>query len=690
MNKQIAWIAALALAAFGFAAEAQTITTVAGRGAYPVAKATSVPLGDPWPITVAPTSDGTVYFGYSATVYSYSPTSKTIKRVAGDNVVGNSGDGKAAIAARFFRVSGLAADSRGNLYISDFNAHVIRKISKNGIISTIAGTGVRGTSADNVTASSAAINGPYFVSATAAGVVYICDYYNGVVRKVENEIISSVRGTEGSYPLAAAMDVNGNLYYVDDSWEWTGRYSKNVLMKLTPGSTIPVPVAELNTFGWAEGMSFDKSGNIYTADYRNYVILQITPSGVVTTIAGKSGVSQESADGVALANSTLNEPWDVAVAPNGTFYFTEGPSHAIRSFSLGGKLKTVVGTRGVGDGDLATNAVFNYRRQGSVVDAAGNIYIASDFRVQKVDGRTGLITTIAGGNVRGAAGVGGPAKAAKLGVPSRLAFSPAGDLIFTDKINNFIYRIERASGKLSLVAGTGGYGNSGDGSLATEATLSNPSALAADRNGNLYVAPLCDLQADALYTYSADSLPRGIPTVRKISAYDGTISTVVGSGARGYAGDGAPAIAASLNCPSGIAVDAQGNIFIADNNNHVIRKVDGATGIITTFAGTGRSAGYAGDGGLATVAKLSYPQDVAVDAKGNVYISDFGNNVIRKVSPAGFISTVAGTGVGGFGGDRGPASRALLNGPKSLTLDSSGNLYVDDAYNFRIRKISGL
>ncbi len=688
MNKQIAWIAALALAASGSAAEAQTITTVAGGAPYSVANGTSVPLGDPWPVNVAP--DGTVYFGYSATIYSFSPTTGTMRRVAGDGVVGNSGDGGLATAARFFRLSGLATDGAGNLYVSDFNAHVIRKIARNGTISTIAGTGTRGSSADNVPARKAAINGPIFVSATPAGVVYVCDYYNGVVRKIQNGLISTVRGTEGSYPLAAAMDRNGNLYYIDDSYEWTGRYPKNILMKLTPGSTTPVHVADLNTFSAAEGMSFDRLGNIYTADYRNHVILQISPAGVVAVVAGKPGVRQESADGVASTNATLNEPWDVAVSSNGTIYFTEGQTHSIRSFRIGGVLQTVAGNRGVGDGGSAIQPVFNYRRQGSVVDSAGNIYIAADFRIRKVTARTGIISTIAGSNIPATSILGGYSTVANIGVPSRMVISSVGDLFFTDQIYNAIYRLDLSSGLISLIAGTGGYGNAGDGGPALQATLSRPSALAIDGNGNLYFSPLCNLQMDTLYTYSTDFLPAGAPKIRKINAYDGTISTVVGSGVTGYSGDGGLATGANMNCPSGIAIDAQNNIFIADSNNHVVRKVDGTTGLISAIAGTGQSSGYSGDGGLATLSKLSYPQDVAVDSKGNVYISDFGNNVIRKVSAAGFISTIAGTGVGGFGGDGGPASKALLNGPKSLTLDSAGNLYVDEAYNFRIRKISGL
>ncbi len=687
MNNRIAWVAALAFAAFGSVAEAQTITTVAGAPPYSsVANATSVPLGDPWPVNVAP--DGTVYFGYSATIYSVSPSSSTLRRVAGDGVVGNSGDGGLATAARFFRLSGLATDSASNLYVSDFNAHVIRKIAKNGTISTIAGTGTRGSSADNVPARTAALNGPVFVSATSAGVVYVCDFYNGVVRKIQGGIISTVRGTEGSYPLAAAMDRKGNLYYIDDSWEMTGRYPKNILMKLTPGNAVPVPVAELNTFGFAEGMSFDLLGNIYTTDYRNQVILQISPTGTVAVVAGKPGVTQESADGVVSTSATLNGPWDVSVASNGTIYFTEGSTHSVRSFRLGGVLQTRAGNRGVGDGGTAMQPVFSYRRQGSVVDSAGNIYIAADARIRKVTARTGIISTIAGSDIPAPSIAGGDYTVANIGFPSRMVISSAGDLLFTTY--NSIYRLELSSGSISRVAGSDGYGDSGDGGPALQATLSRPSALAFDGSGNLYFSPLCTLPMDSQWTYSTHFLPAGTPKIRKINAYDGSISTIVGSGATGYSGDGALATGASMNCPSGIAVDPHGNIFIADTNNHVVRKVDGNTGLITTFAGTGQSSGYSGDGGLATLSKLSYPQDVTVDSRGNVYIADFGNNVIRKVSAAGFISTVAGTGVGGFGGDGGPARKALLNGPKSLTLDAAGNLYVDEAYNFRIRKISGL
>jgi trimeric autotransporter adhesin len=241
------------------------------------------------------------------------------------------------------------------------------------------------------------------------------------------------------------------------------------------------------------------------------------------------------------------------------------------------------------------------------------------------------------------------------------------------------------SGSVSTIAGNATIGYSGDGGPATSAELWAPSGVAVDASGNLYIADLGD------------------NVVRKVTASTGTITTVAGDsiymGADtfgGYSGDGGPAVSAKLNGPVSIALDASGNLYIADDGNNLIRKVTASTGIITTVAGyfVGGNGGYSGDGGPAVKAQLKNPHGVAVDVSGNLYIADTGNNVIRKVSAStGIISTAvgngyrAGTNPGGYGGDNGPATSAELSDPVGVALDASGNLYIADAANMRVRKV---
>jgi len=217
------------------------------------------------------------------------------------------------------------------------------------------------------------------------------------------------------------------------------------------------------------------------------------------------------------------------------------------------------------------------------------------------------------------------------------------------------------------VAGNGVSGYSGDGGAATAAKLTLPAGVATDASGNVYV---CDLWNNR---------------IREVNT-SGIISTFAGNGTGSYSGDGGPATAATLSSPYGVAVDASGNIYIADYNNNRIRKVN-TSGIISTFAGNG-TAGYSGDGGAATAATISSPFDVAVDASGNVYFSDTGNDVIRKVNTSGIISTIAGNGTTGFSGDGGLATAAELNFPRGVAVDASGNVYIADASNNRIRKVN--
>ncbi len=300
------------------------------------------------------------------------------------------------------------------------------------------------------------------------------------------------------------------------------------------------------------------------------------------------------------------------------------------------------------------------------VDKAGNLYIAEQdgYRVRKVD-TAGRISTVAGTGTAGFPGDGGLATQAGLDHPYGVAVDAVGDVYITDGDHNRVRKVDTA-GRISTVAGTGTAGFSGDGGLATQAGLIYPTGVAVDAAGNLYIAD------------------NGNNRVRKVDTA-GRISTVAGTGTARFSGDGGLATQTGLHSPYGVAVDAVGDVYIADRDNHRVRKVDTA-GRISTVAGTG-TAGFSGDGGLATQAGLDHPYGVAVDAVGDVYITDSYNNRVRKVDTAGRISTVAGTGTAGFSGDGGLATQAGLDHPYGVAVDAFGDVYITDSYNDRVRKV---
>jgi hypothetical protein len=277
-----------------------------------------------------------------------------------------------------------------------------------------------------------------------------------------------------------------------------------------------------------------------------------------------------------------------------------------------------------------------------------------------------IINTFAGNGISTYAGDGGPATSAQINEPSGLAFDKAGNTYIMDQYN---YRIRKVSalGIITTIAGTGVPGYSGDGGLATSAQFARSINIATDTFGNLYFTD------------------GGNNRIRRISS-SGIITTVAGTGIAGYSGDGGMATLAKLNSPTGLAVDNTGNLYIADDINYVIRKVS-TSGIITTVAGNA-TPGYSGDGGPATLAQLNQIFAVTVDNLGNLYLSDQLNQRIRKVSISGMITTFAGNGTAGFSGDGLPATAAQLNFPAAVAIDISGNIYIADQVNNRVREVS--
>lgn len=302
----------------------------------------------------------------------------------------------------------------------------------------------------------------------------------------------------------------------------------------------------------------------------------------------------------------------------------------------------------------------------TALDAAGNLYIADGGNncVRKVDKATGIITTIAGTGVFGYNGDNIPGSSATLSSPSSIAFDATGNIYISDNGNHRIRKINSA-GIITTVAGTGMYGFSGDNGPATDAQIYSPHGIAFDGDSNLYIC---------------DDLNRRIRMVNT----SGTITTVVGTGSGGYTGDNGPATAAQLLHPMFLVFDAHGNFYFSDFENNCIRKVN-SSGIIITVAGTG-VLGYNGDNIPATMSQLNGPVGVAIDANDNIYIAD-GTNRVRKVNSAGIIFTIAGTGTSGDSGDNGPATSAKLTAPTGVTVDNIGNLYIADYGNFLIRYI---
>ncbi|MDQ3365421.1 MAG: hypothetical protein M3680_08340 [Myxococcota bacterium] len=585
--------------------------------------------------------------------------------------------------------NGAAVDGLGRLYIADTDNHRVHRVDLDGSVTTIAGTGTAGYSGDAGAATSAQLRGPAGVAVDGIGRVFIADTANQRIRRVELDgTIRTIAGT-------------GSTGYAGDGG--------------------PAVLAQLSG---PHGIGVDGLGRVFVADSANHRIRRIEADGSIATVAG-TGLAAFGGDGGPATSAQLATPYGVAIDVLGRVLIADTSNQRIRVIDVDDTIATVAGTGQVGiggDGGAATAAELSFPVS-VAVDATGQLFIADTLnqRLRRV-GADGIIATIAGTGVAGFAGDGGAATSAQLANPLGVAVDGLGRIAIADTSNQRIRRIA-ADGTISTIAGNGTFGFGGDGASATTAQLSSPYGVTFDAQGRIYVADggnqrICRIDLDGTLrtiagTGSQGSSGDGGPAIRaqltnpialvvdatgrvviadtlnhrlRRIELDGTITTIAGTGVTGYAGDGGPATSARLDNPNGVAVDQQDRVVFADTFNQRIRRI-ALDGTITTIAGNG-SFGAGGDGGLATSASLGYPRAITIDNQGRLLIGDTGNHRIRRVEADGTIHTIVGTGVQGFSGDGGAAVTAQLNSPHGLEVDAQGRVVLTDGLNHRIRRVA--
>lgn len=489
------------------------------------------------------------------------------------------------------------------------------------------------------------------------GNVYIAASWIGRIYKVapDGTVTTVVDGDARlELPEGLALDGAGNLFVADTGADKVFKIDVQGNVTTVAGTGAPgfsgdqgpATAAQLN---FPRGLALDTAGNLFIADINNHRVRKIDTSGVISTFAGDGTAGFAGDNGPATSAELC--PTGLSLDSTGNLFIADSCGNRARKVDSTGLITSVVGSSGNDP-------------QGVAVDGAGNLYIAfsGDNLVNRIS-VSGTVTIVAGTGQNGFAGDGGPATSAKFDGAVGVSVDSVGNLYIADLVNSRIRKVD-TSGTISTFAGNGTWGATGDGGPASSAELSDSQGLLIDGSGRVIIADGTNNK------------------VRAVSA--GVITTIAGTGHPffGFSGDGGPATAAEMIFPSGTALDASGNLYIADSSNSRVRKVD-SSGTITTVAGDG-SASFSGDNGPALNAGIA-AASVAVDGKGNLFIS--GNNRIRRVDPSGTITTVAGNGTGGFAGDGGPATLAELNFPYGIVFDAAGNLYIAEIGNNRVRKV---
>lgn len=590
-----------------------------------------------------------------------------------------SSDGSNSVAL-FNSPSGVTVDGAGNVYVADTGNQTLRKILPAGRVTTVAGLAGSPGSADG-TGGGAQFNHPQKAAADSAGNLYVVDTYNQILRKITPAgVVTTLAGgvgvtgtndgpgTEARFnnPRGVAVDGTGDVYVADTS--------NHTIRKITPGGVVttlagtPSVLGTNNGTGTAAefyypyGLAVSTNGTVYVADCYNHVIRKITAAGAVTTFAGKMSTSG-SANGTS-TTARFSFPVGVTIGSGGTLYVADYGNSMIRKVTSAGSVSTLAGTAGSSGSanGSSTTARFYYPFDVAADLNSGLVYVADSGNqlIRKITS-AGVVTTLAG-QVASPGSVNGTGSAARFNIPSGAAVDTNGNVYVSDYGNEVVRKISPA-GVVTNLAGMAGVAGTNNGT-GTAARFNGPAGVAVDGSGNVYVAEYKNHTIRKI-------TPAGVVT--PLAGRPGTFGTNNGTGT-----------AARFTNPIGVAVDTNGTVYVGDSGNNAIRKIT-PLGAVTTLAGLVGTSGT--NDGVGVAARFNQPDDVAVDGSNYVYVADAGNNCIRKVAPDGTVTTLAGL-CGTSGSDDGTNSTARFYSPFGIAVDSAGNLFIGDTGNQVIRKIT--
>lgn len=609
-----------------------------------------------------------------------------ITTFAGNGRAESSGDGGLAVRAGIHRPADVAIDSGGNVYISEIATSRVRRVdAATGIITTVAGNGQTGFSGDGGLATNAA----FFFGPIGGGIsfdrddnLYICDTTNQRVRRVDrNGIVTTVagsgergfRGDGGSallaalfFPLDVAIDSSGNLFISDRLNQRVRRVDASTGIITTyagngqtgfSGDGGPAAQAALKIL---TAVGIGAHNQLYICDTSNNRVRSVdAASTIINTVAG-SGMSGFGGEGGQATQAAMRFPTWLETELENSFAFVDTQNFRLRRVDNAGNINTLAGsgkpTNITSTDDIAATSSLLNGPRGLAFDRDGSLLIVDtgNHRIRKVTSSGQIQAAI--GRGQGFSGDGGVATGASFEFPTAVALDSAGNYYIADSANHRIRRVLRSTGIINTVAGTGTAGFSGEDAPAATSAFNSPQGVAIDLNGNLLIADT------------------GNHRLRRVDMVTGRVSTLAGDGKASSAGDGGPATSASLHTPTAVAVDASGNILIADTGNNRIRRIDAVTGQITTIAG--------GDG------SLLQPKGITLDSAGNIIIADTGHHRV-VVLEGSSLKTIAGSGAAGLAGDAGAAVDALLDLPTGVLADNNGRLFIADTHNNRVRVVVG-